>query len=475
VCIFALHPTAMSMAQTWLSSSSYHHGIAVAPLAVWMIVSRPRIAPATSPFSLVFVLLSAVLWVAGTAAGVALVTQFAFVSLLIAGAGTIFGAAALRLWVLPLLFLYFMVPFGQVLVPFLQQATAQTVIGLLTLFEMPASLDGVLITTPSGVFEIAEACAGLNFLLAALMIAWVYACQTLSTLRSRTVFLALALAVALMANFIRAFLLITIATLSDMKLAVGPDHLFIGLLFYGAIFFALFWIGGKLQRPRGISPDHAPVSAWRPWHGGIAALALVPVVGASVFASTIVHAPSKLEARATLSPLNAPGWRILGAPENWSPVMNADTRLDLTYQQGRERVYVSIGYATDDHPVREIVTVENRAADGDAWRKIASINEVVYLFGKSEPVMLEVLAGSERRRLLVASVYWRGDQIYTSKIRFKLAQMRDKLQGRNPPGGMIFIASDYAGAPEQALHRIRAFTSDVEGFSAWRARNGGAS
>ena len=33
VCVFAFHSTALAMAQTWLSSSSYHHGVAVAPLA----------------------------------------------------------------------------------------------------------------------------------------------------------------------------------------------------------------------------------------------------------------------------------------------------------------------------------------------------------------------------------------------------------------------------------------------------------
>ena len=50
--------------------------------------------------------------------------------------------------------------------------------------------------------------------------------------------------------------------------------------------------------------------------------------------------------------------------------------------------------------------------------------------------------------------------------------MRDKLEGRNPPGGIIMIASDYAGEPSTALARIRTFTGDVESLADWLARNG---
>ncbi len=196
VCVLALHPTALSMAQTWLSSSSYHHGVAVAPLALLMILSRPRIDPATGPLSLVAIAGAAALWLAGRAAGVALVEQFAFVTLLIAGAWAMFGSGAAKLWALPLLFLYFMVPFGEVLIPFLQALTANAVTGLLNLFGVSAVIDGTLIRTDAGLFEIAEACAGLNFLLAALMVACVYASQTLHRFKTRIAFIAIAAAVA---------------------------------------------------------------------------------------------------------------------------------------------------------------------------------------------------------------------------------------------------------------------------------------
>ena len=469
VCVFAFHSTALAMAQTWLSSSSYHHGVAVAPLAFIMILSRPRIDPATGPLGLVAVIAGAFLWLAGAAAGVALVEQFAFVTLLIAGAWVMFGASAAKLWALPLLFLYFMVPFGEVLVPALQTFTAKAVAAMLTLVGTNAAIDGTFIRTQAGLFEIAEACAGLNFLLAALMIAWVYASQTLHGFKTRISFIAIAAAVALVANFLRAFLLILAATLSDMRFAVGPDHLVLGFVFYALVFLVLFWIGAKMKAPNGVGPEHAPVRARRAWRFSVAAAAFLPVMAASAYATFVIDVANtaSLERPALL---NAPGWRLLEPPRNWAPSINADHVEAATYDRAGERVYLYLGFFSHDRPDKEIVNALNAPADGETWRKIAGRKDVVYLFGESNEIALDILAGPDRRRLLVATAYWRGDDIYTNKTAFKWAQMKDKLNGSNPPGGIVMIAADYADDPAEALARIRAFTSDIERFDMWRNR-----
>lgn len=470
VCAVALHPTALAMAKTWFSSSSYHHGVAVAPLAIWMILTRPRIDPATGPLGLVAIAGAAALWLMGRAAGVALVEQFAFVTLLIAGAWTLFGSGAAKLWVLPLLFLYFMVPFGEVLIPFLQMLTANAVAGLLNLIGMAAAIDGTLIRTSAGLFEIAKACAGLNFLLAALMVACVYASQTLHDFGTRIAFIAIAAAVALLANFLRAFLLILIATLSDMRFALGPDHLILGLVLYAVVFLVLFWIGELMKKPHGVGPEHAPVRARRAWRLSVALAAFLPIAAMSAYAAIVFDFGVALPSPPRDISLNAPGWRILPAPENWGPAINADTMKTVTFEKRGARVYVSVSYVAKDRPGKEIVNVLNTPADGVDWRKIADRKEVIYLFGESKEIPLEILAGSDRRRLLVATAYWRRDKVYTNKLSFKWAQMKDKLQGLNPPGGIIMIASDYASDPTEALARIRAYTSDVESFSDWQAR-----
>src|SRR5690606_37981122 len=47
----------------------------------------------------------------------------------------------------------------------------------------------------------------------------------------------------ILANGIRAFGIVLIAHLTDMKHAVGVDHLIYGWLFFGVIIFLMFYIG----------------------------------------------------------------------------------------------------------------------------------------------------------------------------------------------------------------------------------------
>ena len=470
--IVLLHPTFFDMAMTWVSSSSYSHGILVAPAAVWMMSKRRRpISPAPSLIATGGVAIGLVLWLLGRAAGVALIEQIAFVTLIIAGFGAIFGLAALRAHIFPLAFLYFMAPFGESLLPFLQTLTANAAVALLNLVGEPTFLDGIMIETRSGLFEVAEACAGLRFLLAAIMLSAIYAYTSLPTWRLRLIFLAIAVVAALGANIIRAFLLVYIATITDMRLAVGADHYIIGLVFYGLVFVFLFWIGGRLARAPEQSTDHwtdVPKSVWNP----VAITpALLLIIAASLYTKLIIEKTPQSRTLTSAATISAPGWRILPPPEIWTAQLpNADIKGGATYQHEDQAVYFSYGALAYDRHGAEIINYRNRSYDGDAWRKIAEVNEVAYLFGSSDARTFEILAGPDRRRLAVTSAYWWDGAIYTDKLALKRDQMFAKLQGRNPPGGVFFIAAPFSNNPDDAIASIRQFTTSLEPAERWLSR-----
>ena len=56
-------------------------------------------------------------------------------------------------------------------------------------------------------------------------------------------FVALSVIVPIIANGMRAYMIVMIAHLSDMKLALGVDHLIYGWVFFGIVMLLLFWIG----------------------------------------------------------------------------------------------------------------------------------------------------------------------------------------------------------------------------------------
>ncbi|NNL88005.1 MAG: EpsI family protein [Marinicaulis sp.] len=473
--IILLHPTAYDMARTWATSSSYTHGFFIAPFAAWMILKKsPMRYDGAKPLpGLLIAIAGGVLWLLGAASGAALFMQIAFVTILIGSVGAIFGRTALIDWAYPLGFLYFMIPFGEALVPYLQTITAHTVVGLMQAFGMDVTLDGYLIDTPSGAFEIAVACAGLKFLIAATVIAAVYSYISFTTWRGRTAFLGFAVFIGVAANGIRAFILVLIATLTDKQFAVGPDHILIGWLFYAAVFGVLFWVGRKYST-HNVAKHMDPPAAAAGSVMNVAPLIAI-VVAATLYNSIVINRNIERTAPSVISPLSATGWRILPAPANWAPALDhADANTVTTYSQQQNSVYVASGYFTHDRHGAEIISFDTRAYDGDDWRRHGETSAVIYQFGRSEKMPVELIAGPQRRKMAAVYSYWLGDKVYVDRRAMKLAQMKSKLQGQNPQGGVLIMAAAYRSDPEEAIDVIRSFSAAVEPLAAWRARTLGA-
>ena len=105
-------------------------------------------------------------WLLGEVASVAVARQAGLILMLQGAVLTCLGREVARGLLFPLGYALFLIPVGAELVPAMQTLTASMVTGLLALTGVPAHLEGVFITTPVGYFEVAEACAGVRFLVA---------------------------------------------------------------------------------------------------------------------------------------------------------------------------------------------------------------------------------------------------------------------------------------------------------------------
>ena len=56
-------------------------------------------------------------------------------------------------------------------------------------------------------------------------------------------------------------MIVMIAHLSDMKLALGVDHLIYGWVFFGIVMLLLFWIGSYWRDPEPTVPTAVPLTA----------------------------------------------------------------------------------------------------------------------------------------------------------------------------------------------------------------------
>src|SRR5687768_671118 len=130
--------------------------------------------------------------------------------------------------------MFFLVPFGDEMVPALQAVTAEMAVALTHASGVPAVIDGVFIDTPAGLFEVAEACSGVKFLVAMVALGALVAHLCFANLKRRALFMAAAVVVPVLANGVRAWGTIYIAQSQGVEFAAGFDH-----IVYGWIFFAL--------------------------------------------------------------------------------------------------------------------------------------------------------------------------------------------------------------------------------------------
>ena len=182
-----------------------------------------------------------------------------------------------------LLYLYFLVPFGYFLTPWLQIVTAHfTDIGL-TVLGISHYTDDLIIEISAGRFLIAEACAGLRFLIASVAFGVLYACLIYRSPGRRMMFFAASIVIPVVANGFRALGIVTLGNILGSAEAAAADHLIYGWIFNSFVILLLILAGLPFredQHERIATPSYTPpqsASRWSP----LTAVVLVGIVASS--------------------------------------------------------------------------------------------------------------------------------------------------------------------------------------------------
>jgi len=233
--------------RTWDSSTAYNHCWLVLPVAAWLAwVRRDRLkvlGPVPSPLLALLILPPAALWLLSERMGIMEGRQLAAVGIFWAMALGLLGWRLCQAMAAPLLYLVFLVPFGAFAVPLLQSVTAHFVEIGLRVLGIPHYVDSLIIETPAGTFLVAEACAGLRFLIAALAFGALYAVTLFRSPGRRIAVLAAALVVPIVANGIRALGIVVLAQHLGSAEAAAADHIVYGWGFFSAVIVLLILAG----------------------------------------------------------------------------------------------------------------------------------------------------------------------------------------------------------------------------------------
>jgi exosortase A len=238
-----------AMALLWWGNETYSHGLLILPICLWLAwrdkVSLIQIKPQASLFGLIPLFAGLFGWLVGTLADVNVVEQFGALLALLSLVPLILGLQlSKRLW-FPLAFAFFMVPAGEFLVPPLMKYTADATVIALQWSGIPVYRENMHFTLPTGRWSVVEACSGLRYVIAAVVLACLFSYLNYKTWTKRILFTVACLVLAIVANWIRAYTVVLVGHWSDMKYGTGDDHIYFGWVFFGLCMMGIFWMGSK--------------------------------------------------------------------------------------------------------------------------------------------------------------------------------------------------------------------------------------
>ncbi len=467
--------TSASLIRTWASSDLYSHGFLVLPVTGYMLWRRRHQLQAlpVQPFiwGVVGIGLAGAVWWIGDTTATNTLLHLGLIGMLQAYYVTILGPAIARKSVYPLLFLFMALPFGSGLIEPLQLVTAEGAVVLLQATGIPVHLDGTLLAIPAGQFHIAEACAGVRFLLSTFALAWLAGDILYTSPWRRLAFFGLAIVVPLVANTLRAYMILLIATLSGPGSAATFDHVTYGLVFLGFVLLLLLLAGLSFRDRNAVAAPLAQVPASPPKGARKSALGfgVVALLSLSIVALPAVLVGGGNHARA---PVSKPALSIAKASDPWSSVLEAtadwrpsvpgvDAEILQAYASGAARVALYIGYFAEERQGAEAVNELTEWAGPGGWRKLAVTEAVLPVDGAPlESPCLRLGRGAQRR--LVCYWYWVDGEMTASPYLAKLLRARAQIFGGLGSAAVLAVGASYAEQPETALEVLRNFLAAAE-------------
>lgn len=470
--------TARSIAEIWVRSETFAHGYLIVPTSLWLVwLRRERLLSMTpAPYWPALLALAGcgAVWMLANLGEVQVARQYAFVAMFPLMALAVLGPCMARIMAFPLLFLLLAVPVGDSLIEPMMTVTANFTVAALRLSGIPVLHEGNNFILPSGAWSVVEACSGLRYLIASVTAGVLYAYLTYTRWSKRALFVLVAALLPVLANGLRAYMIVMLGHLSDMTVAVGVDHLLYGWLFFGIVIFALFLLGARWRDERppppfGVAPSPSnastPSTRVTTSTAKIVAMALASLVVLCAWPS---YAAYLARPGAVTAPIGLDNFRakapLSAAFTDWRPAFGAPAAsLRRHFAPLDQPVGLVVLYYRDQRGSSKLITSTNRLTPmiKSAWSLGGTTSRREMVGGGSLAVQESTLHGiGAVGSLLVWQWYWIDGYATNSDTMGKLLQIRQRVFSGNDDGAAVMIYAPVDARPETARAALRGFLAD---------------
>jgi EpsI family protein len=346
----------------------------------------------------------------------------------------------------------------------------------LRLTGIPVYREGLHFVIPSGNWSVIEACSGVRYLIASVMTGVLFAYLHYRSMRRRLLFVAVSFVVPIIANWLRAYLIVLLGHYSDNRLASGIDHVIYGWVFFGVVIFAMFYVGSFWSDADGVkqaapaAPRVAAAPRRRLTHAvaaAAAALLTLPHVAAWALDGAGSSEPPYLERPLVLSPAWTPV--DLPVPVRWKPSFrNASAELQQVYRGPRGEVGLYLAYYRHQNFERKLVSTDNvlaKSRDPD-WTQTSRGRASIDAGGRSLTVRTASLRHTPtfgraeiESQITVRQFYWVNGTVTDNDYVAKGYGALQRLLGRGDDAAAVIVYAHHdAGTDADAL--LTSFLAD---------------
>lgn len=459
-----------TMIGTWLQSNTFLHGTLIFPISIYLVWrKRDELrskAPRSYPAGIVGLLAMSLAWSVSNALDIQVGMQLAATAMIPLAVLTTSGPAVASTIAFPLGFLFFAVPIGEGLVPYLMDFTASFTVKMLNLSGIPVLRSGRYFSIPAGDFEVARACSGIRYLLATLAVGTMFSYLTFTSMRKRLLFIAIALVLPILANGFRAYGIVLIAHFSDMRLAVGFDHIIYGWLFFLVVVLLLFYIGNLMAGTDRETAHEPRVDdrgiARQGSSSGIVSVALasaaVLIAGPLIAGTAFDHRFEDIRGDIGL-PSNITGWTPASQSgiELMPAYVNASERLLARYAKDGDVVDLAVVRYYDQSQGMELANSENAVLDRAIWTLRQETTRQLFLADGRAINVLEVVAVGPAQARLVWYWYDVNGNLALRNVEIKLFEMSAMLSRYPTRSSAVILSTRIEGELEDARGGLARF------------------
>lgn len=472
-CLLAtlvFHDTLISMVSVWMNSETYAHGFLILPISLflaWRMRERFNgLAVRPEPWALLLVLGAGLAWLLGNMVDVQLVQRLAYVAILVSGIWAIAGTAVVQRFAFPLGFLFLAVPMGSGLILPLMIFTADTTEFMLRVSGIPVLRESLYLYLPTGTWSVVEECSGVRYVIASVTLGLCYAHLNYTSIWRQAVFVVAAAIVPILANSLRAYLVVIIGHLSDMRYGTGFDHLVFGWVLFGVVMLLMFWVGSFWQQDEpltnssgsAIPTQNLPVLS-------VTMLSGLALLCASIWpaaAVAIYRNNDPVNTMALTIPLATRSWQATEAEGwRWSPPQPGAAReLDQVYVTGTAGNPVIVGlhlrqYLHQEQGAELVENFNPWLPDPKVWAVREQQHVQVELDQPATVSEAWVIGASDN--LLVWSWYWIDGHNTINPYLVKLLEAKQQILDGRRQGTRVFIATPLLGDRRQARQVLQDF------------------